>query len=125
MVNKSILQWNCRGLHANREELDMLVHRYNSNIICLQETLIKDKPTYKGFTSYYKRGTIDALGRCHGGVAILVHNSVPQSEVQLKTTLLQPESLWVCCNQSHSGYYLYSLLNLYTTCRSNFYRPFR
>ena len=75
----------------------MLVQRYNSNIICLQETLIKDKPTYKGFTSYYKRGTIDTLGRCHVGVAMLVHNSIPQSEVQLNTTLqvAEPESLWV------------------------------
>ena len=87
MSTKSILQWNCRGFHANREELDMLVHEYNSNIICLQETLVKGQPTYKGFTTYHKAGTIDAQGRAHGGVATFVKNNIPQSEVHLNTNL--------------------------------------
>jgi len=33
-----ILQWNIRGLQANREELDLLFSNSDLTVICLQET---------------------------------------------------------------------------------------
>ena len=39
----SLIQWNCRGLRANIDELHVLIQDFNSDTICLQETLINDK----------------------------------------------------------------------------------
>ena len=88
-ATKCIIQWNCRGFEANRQELDMLVQKYNPYIICLQETLIKgdNKLSFKYYKNYDKAGTIDAEGRYHGGVAVLVKESIPQSDIKLTTNL--------------------------------------
>jgi len=32
------LQWNIRGLQANREELDILLSHIHPSVVCLQET---------------------------------------------------------------------------------------
>ena len=40
MFNK-ILQWNCRGIGPNYEELLLLLNKYNPKIVCLQETFLK------------------------------------------------------------------------------------
>ena len=38
MGQNSILQWNCRGLKANFNELLILLSLFNPKICCLQET---------------------------------------------------------------------------------------
>ncbi len=82
-----IIHWNCRGLKANRPQIDLLLARHGPKILCLQETLLSDASTFKDHQFYHTCGTIDREGRPHGGVAILVNNSVPQSEIHLKTNL--------------------------------------
>ena len=42
LQNNSILQWNCRGIRANYEELLILLDKYNPKVVCLQETSLKD-----------------------------------------------------------------------------------
>ena len=37
-----IIQWNCRGLSANRQELELLAQEYKAPVICLQETNLND-----------------------------------------------------------------------------------
>jgi len=37
------LQWNIRGLQANREELNILVSCINPSVICLQKTFLKSR----------------------------------------------------------------------------------
>jgi len=39
---KAVLQWNCRGLKPNYEEIKCLLFDHNPYVICLQETLLKD-----------------------------------------------------------------------------------
>ena len=34
-----IFQWNCVGLKHKRDELDIIISKYNPAVICLQETL--------------------------------------------------------------------------------------
>ena len=42
MANSFIIQWNCRGLAANQQELELIAQKYNAPVICLQKTNLKD-----------------------------------------------------------------------------------
>ena len=35
----SIIQWNCRGLRANFDEIQLLINNFTPLGICLQETM--------------------------------------------------------------------------------------
>ena len=41
MDKKSIIQWNCRGLKANYNEILILMSLFSPSVICLQETFLK------------------------------------------------------------------------------------
>ena len=86
MVN-SIIQWNCRGLKPNYNEVQLLIQKYNPLAICLQETFIKnsDNLPFKHFLSYHRFATGDI--RAHGGVSIIVNGNIPQSSITINTPL--------------------------------------
>ena len=69
MAHNYIIQWNCRGLSSNREDIELLISKYSPAAICLQETLLKPNQTqtFRHYSAYYKNGI-----RGHGGVCILV-----------------------------------------------------
>ena len=48
-MSNNILQWNCRSIKANFEELNLLVNEQKPVAVCLQETFLKgfDKFTLK------------------------------------------------------------------------------
>ena len=105
MDNKNnIIQWNCRGMHPNFEEIKILCQELNPKVICLQETKLKasDTPKLRGYTPYF-RNYIDGKNAC-GGVAILVRSEILQSEIKINTPLqaaaarisLNDKSLTVC-----------------------------
>ena len=86
MSNK-ILQWNCRGIRANYEELLLLLNKFNPKVVYLQGTFLKDKNqlNIKHFQSYnhlYKDGH-----RASGDVSILVRKDIPQSQIHVDTNL--------------------------------------
>ena len=82
----SIIQWNCRGIRPNLEELQLLIQNKNPMAICLQETKLNNKNcvSIKNYSSYFKNLTSEVA---HGGVMILVSNSTPHSEITLVTEL--------------------------------------
>ena len=41
-MTNSVIQWNCRGLRSNFEELSILIVKHNPLAVCLQETFLKD-----------------------------------------------------------------------------------
>jgi len=41
----SFIQWNMRGLQANREELSLLLSQYNLTAVSIQETLLRSNKT--------------------------------------------------------------------------------
>ena len=41
----SFIQWNMRGLQANREELSLLLSQYDPTAVCIQETLLHSNKT--------------------------------------------------------------------------------
>ena len=70
MVSGFIIQWKCRGLAVNPQELKLLAGKYNAPVICLQEKNLKDdQMTLKGYIAFHKIGTIYEMDRAHGGVS--------------------------------------------------------
>ena len=41
-MTNSVIQWNCRGLRPNFDELSLLIVKHNPLAVCLQETFLKD-----------------------------------------------------------------------------------
>ena len=85
MANK-LIQWNCRGLKANFNELLLLLTGL-CPIKCLQETFLKpgDNLDIRGYTLY--NHIHQAGDRASGGSSIILNNSIPQSQIQLNTNL--------------------------------------
>ena len=42
IMTNHILQWNCRSVKANFEELNLLINERKPVAVCLQETFLKD-----------------------------------------------------------------------------------
>ena len=49
-----IIQWNCRGLKPNYNEVSLLISEYNPSVFCFQETFLKpdDNISLRGFNIY-------------------------------------------------------------------------
>ena len=88
MQSRGILQWNCRGLKPNLLELNVLMQTHNPMIICLQETYLEPNfiPSVSNYI-YYNSYAKTSGTKVHGGVSILIHNSIPQSMVNIQTSL--------------------------------------
>ena len=83
-----IMQWNCRGFGANKEELCQLAHSYSPSIICLQETFLSDsQTTINPYISHHCFSVSANTGRPIGGSSILVHHTLPHSRIQINTDL--------------------------------------
>ena len=55
-MTNSVIQWNCRGLRPNFDELSILIVKHNPLAVCLQEIFLKDfdNITVRGFNLYHK-----------------------------------------------------------------------
>jgi len=82
------MQWNMRGLQANREELSLLLSQYHPTAVCIQETLLHSNKTasFKN-NSYYGIPAVENNSSFHGGVAILIKNSTPHQQLHINTGL--------------------------------------
>ena len=83
----TVIQWNCRGLKSNFEELALILNQYNPVAVCLQETFLKlsDKIKVKNYTFTNKVYT--NADRACGGVSIMVNNKTPHRIIPLNTRL--------------------------------------
>ena len=84
--HKSI-QWNCRGLKPNYNEVSLLISDYNPSVFCFQETFLKpdDNNSLRGFNIYNYVHT-DCL-RPSGGASIFLKSPFPQRKIDLQTEL--------------------------------------
>ena len=82
-----VIQWNCRGLKPNYNEVSLLISEYNPSVFCFQETFLKpdDNISLRGFNVYNYVHT-DCL-RPSGGASIFVKSSFPQRKIDLQTEL--------------------------------------
>lgn len=89
-----ILQWNLRGFYHKRYILKQLISFTKPFIICLQECFyFNDKELNELFTMfddyiiYFKNRDRQGPANPRGGVALLVHKTVPHRTIQILTDL--------------------------------------
>ena len=82
-----IIQWNCRGLKPNYNEVSLLIFEYYPSVFCFQETFLKtdDNISIKGFKLHNYVHT-DCL-RPSGGASIFIKSSFPERKIDLQTEL--------------------------------------
>ena len=98
MAHNYIIQWNCRRLRSNREDIELLIWKYSPAAICLQETLLTpyQTQTFKHYSAYYKSGI-----HGHGGVCIVVKDKFIHSQVQFQADL---QAVAVCITINDKTY---------------------
>ena len=85
-LKHKIIQWNCRGLKSNYNEL-LLLTLLNPSGFCLQETFLKtdDKISIKDFNVYnyiYSDGQ-----KPSGWSSVFVRSCLPQRQIKITTQL--------------------------------------
>ena len=82
-----ILQWNCRGIKPNYQDLQTVIRRRNPFIVCLQETKLSSAMTcsIKGYAVFRKDVQSNTIA--HGGVLLAVHHSLPARPLLLNSPL--------------------------------------
>jgi len=83
-----LMQWNLRGLQANREELNLLISSFNPALAALQETKIgpNHNINYQNYSFHNCPGP-EINGIYHGGAAVIIKNSIPHTHIPLQTNL--------------------------------------
>uniref|UniRef100_A0A293LMC9 RNA-directed DNA polymerase from transposon X-element n=1 Tax=Ornithodoros erraticus TaxID=265619 RepID=A0A293LMC9_ORNER len=87
MTRSSFLQWNCRGLLSNLDDINALLDRHDTTCACLQETYLNER-TGNPFRRYnvFRKDRADTT-HASGGVAIITKKSIPSKPVSLATDL--------------------------------------
>ena len=87
MGKENIIQWNCRGLFKNLDDVCELLHSNQPSVMCLQETHLNSKHT--NFLNSYLvfRKDRDGCTYSSGGVAIVARKSLACHTIQLNTVL--------------------------------------
>ena len=95
MDKKSILQWNCRGLKANYNEILILTTLLSPTVFCLQETFLKttDNINLINYSLYNHIATENQKGS--GGSSILVKSNVPHKQIDINSNL-QAVAISIC-----------------------------
>ena len=98
MAHNYIIQWNCRGLRSNREDIELLISKYSPAAICLQETMLKRDQiqTFKNYSAYCENSI-----NGHGGVCTLVKSIFIHSQVQFQADL---QAVAVCITINNKTY---------------------
>lgn len=76
-----VIQWNCRGLRANYNDLLVLLGSKHPSVCCLQE--LKIKPHYVFPNRQYSLHTSDFLNNDFIDTGILISNSIANSKINL------------------------------------------
>jgi exonuclease III len=84
----TIVQWNCRGLRANVDEIHILIKDFIPVAFCLQETLFGDKNIieFRRYTLFCSKPVMRD-GRAHGGAALMIRKNVPHSQIDIVSNL--------------------------------------
>ena len=87
MMKNTIIQWNCQGLRANYDELQLLLNDYDPAIVCLQQTYLKESNivTFRNYNLINKFAVGD--GRGTGGNTIIIDNRCLSRQIHLTTNL--------------------------------------
>ena len=81
------LQWNCRGLRACWEELQLLLSDFRPLCVCLQETMVGGGPLplVRGYSAFRSACHVD--GGHSGGCAVYCRADVPVTRFAVRSAL--------------------------------------
>ena len=84
-----LIQWNCRGLKTNFNELKLLFQKHNPLIFALQETHLKesDNITFRSYELYNAFSPVEDNDRAKGGSSLLIKQGIIHSHIPLITNL--------------------------------------
>ena len=99
MDTRIFLQWNCRGLRANIDEIQLLIQKFQPTFLCLQEIkLSKINPINFRQYSHFSLCPNSNDPYPHGGVSLLIRKNIPHSPIILNTPL-QAVAATVSCHR--------------------------
>ena len=80
-MSSNIIQWNCRGLKANYNEIILLLSKYNPSLVCLSKTFLKesDKISFKNYSMYNFNDNNHS--KASGGTSILINYNCPHRKI--------------------------------------------
>ena len=83
MNNHNILQWHVQELRNKKDEVLKLVSDHTPLLLAIQETMMSgyNKFSIPNYHIFNKTGHFN--WRSHGGVSILIHDSVPYRELKI------------------------------------------
>ncbi len=86
-MDNKLIQWNCRGLKANYNEILLLFSLLSPSVLCLQETFLKesDDISFKNYSlfNYISKDN----ERAAGGASVVINNKIPHSRISLNSPL--------------------------------------
>lgn len=87
LSEQHIISWNLRGLRTRRPDLNLLMSKYNTIALCLQETmcLTDNQAIIRGYTIYHRPRTDGS--RASGGVITAIQSEVDSKRIDLNTNL--------------------------------------
>ena len=100
-----ILQWNIQGVRAKQTELQTMLSDNSITIACIQETLLENSK-WNPPKNYSVERNSHIAGEGNRGVAVLLHNSIPYTRLNINTTL---EAIAVNVHQEQS----YTICSIY------------
>ena len=85
----AVVQWNCRGLKPNYEEIKRFMHDFNPLVFCLQETFLgpTDNITFRYYNIFNKCSSSLVDGRPIGGSTILIKKGTPHEIIKIQSNL--------------------------------------
>lgn len=97
--HNKLIQWNCRGIKVNYNELLLLISLFSPQVLCIQETKLKqsDIISFNNYSAYHYIHNDGQIAS--GGTSILVKSDTPHSSVDL-TTNLQAKAIKVSLSKS-------------------------
>ena len=81
----TLIQWNCQGARAKKDELLELIRIHKPSAFAIQETKLWRNSNFKipNYNIFKKDGHFNVTP--HGGVALLIHETIPLNEISLNT----------------------------------------
>ena len=81
------MQWNIQAIYTHFNDLKYLLNKHNPTCICLQETLINNRPIYPPSGYSILTSTPTRNDNHERGTAILIRNNIFHKQINLNTNL--------------------------------------
>lgn len=76
-MNINIVQWNIKGYYTNLPHLQQVIDTIKPNIICLQETWLRETDNIRLNNFQQPPARFDRVNRARGGSCVFVENGIP------------------------------------------------